>query len=88
MPYDAVREMTLKEEIENLKVPQNVKERLLQKLKEEYSKMDEKLWIASNKQEERAAQDYEKFNRMREQNISLKSACFALAAALKQEYEL
>ena len=88
MPYDAVREMTLQEEIENLEVPQNVKERLLQKLKEEYSKMDEKLCIASNKQEERAAQDFEKNNRMREQNISLKSACFAMAAALKQEYDL
>ncbi len=78
----------MQEEIKSLEVPDYVKERLLQKLKKEYSKMDEKLWIASNKQEERAAQDYEKFNRMREQNISLKNACFALAAALKQEYEL
>ena len=89
MPYSEIkREMTLQEEIENLEVSQNVKERMLQKLKEMYSEMDRKLWEVSHKQEERATQDFEKYNRTREQNISLKSACFALAAALKQEYEL
>lgn len=85
MPYDAVkREMTLQEEIENLEVPQNVKERLLQKLKEEHYRMEK----AVEERETRTADVYEKLDRMREQNISLKSACFALAAALKQEYEL
>lgn len=89
MPYSEIkREMTLQEEIENLEVSQNVKERMLQKLKEMYSEMDRKLWEVSHKQEERATQDFEKYNRTREQNISLKSACFALSAALKQEYEL
>lgn len=43
MPYDEIkREMTLQGEIENLEVPQNVKERLLQKLKEMYSEMNKK----------------------------------------------
>ena len=85
MPYDAVkREMTLQEEIENLEVPQNVKERLLQKLKEQDYRMEK----AVEKRETRTADVYEKLDRMREQNIFLKSACFALAAALKQEYEL
>ena len=84
MPYDEIkREMTLQEEIENLEVPQNVKERILQKLKEFYSEMDYRLCEANRKREDKATEDYEKYNRMREQNISLKSACFALAAALK-----
>ena len=80
--------MILEEEIENLEVPQNVKERLLQKLKEMYLEMDEKMREVSHKQEVKATQNFEKYNKMREQNISLKSACFALAAALNQEYEL
>lgn len=85
MPYDEIkREMTLQEEIQNLDVPPHVKERLLQKLKEQDYRMEK----AVEERETRTADVYEKLDRMREQNISLKSACFALAAALKQEYEL
>lgn len=85
MPYDAVkREMTLQEEIENLEVPQNVKERLLQKLKEN----DYRIEKAVEEREVRIADMHEKYDRMREQNISLKSACFALAAALNEKYDI
>lgn len=85
MSYDAIkREMTLQEEIENLEVSKDVKDRLLQKLKEMSSKMDKKLCEVSHKQEE----NFEKYNRIREQNISLKSACFALAAALNEKYDI
>ena len=65
-----------------------MKERLLQKLKEMYSEMDKKMCEVSHKQEVKETQNFEKYNKMREQSISLKNACFALAAALEQEYEL
>ena len=83
----AVRETTLQEEIEGLEVPEHVRKRMLSKLKrmcEEMEAMESKLWEANHEREMRVA----KYDRMREQIISLKSACFDLAAALKQQYEL
>ena len=79
-----VRETTLREEIENLEVPEHIKKRILCKLNQMCEEMDAKLWEANHEREMRSS----KYDRMREQNISLKSACFDLAAALKQQYEL
>ena len=82
------RETTLREEIEDLGVPQSLKDRLLRKLDEMQAGFDRQLCEATWKREKMATEDHEKYNRIREQNISLKNACFALAAAVKQEYEL
>ena len=82
---NAVRETTLREDIENLEMPEYMRKRMLFKLERMYEEMDEKLWEVTHKQEAKTTYEY---NKMREQNISLKNACFDLAAALKQQYEL
>ena len=78
MSYDQPkRETTLQEEIEGLEVSQNVKARLLQKLKEECYKIQK----LKEEKEVIAEEMYD----IRKQNISLKKACVALAVALKRE---
>ena len=78
------RELTLEEEIKLLDISEEAEGRLLLKLSNIRSEFDESLF----EMEKKATSEREKYDKMREQNISLKSACFALAAALKQEYEL
>lgn len=79
------REMTVKEEIEHLDIPQEIKDRILQKLKEVDYNFSKRLAQKENEHCERIAKDKEKLDRMTEQNLALKNACFALSDALKQE---
>ena len=83
-----VRQMTLQEEIENLDITQDVKDHLFRKLDEMKERFDKDLECATKKYEIKTACDHEKYEKLREQNISLKNACFALSAALNQQYEL
>ena len=77
------REMTVKEEIELLNIPQEVKDRILNKLIREFSEKIEK----ERAYNERLEIDMVKIDidRIIEQNLALKNACFALSDALKQE---
>lgn len=84
----SVRQMTLQEEIENLDIEQDVKERLLRKLDEMKARFDKDLECATKKSEIKTACDHEKYEKLREQNISLKNACFALSSAINQQYGL
>ena len=83
-----VRQMTLCEEIENLDIEQEVKDRLLRKLEEMKARFDKNLECATRRSEMKTACDHEKHEKLREQNMSLRNACFALSAALNQQYEL
>lgn len=81
-----VREMTLQEEIENLDIPQNVKDRILRKLEEMKAQFDRILWEETHEKTEiKAAMEAEKENKMKEQIEFLKTACLALANAVNQE---
>ena len=79
------REMSVKEEIEHLDIPQEIKDRILQKLKEVDCNFSKRLAQKENEYCERIAKDREKLDRMNKQNLALKNACFALSDALKQE---
>lgn len=82
------REITLGEMIDRLGIPKNEKEELYKKLCDERSEngreFEEKMTLLNRK----LMEANHKCDELREQNISLKSACFDLAAALKQQYEV
>ena len=81
-----VRKMTLQEEIENLNIEQEVKDRLLRKLEEMKAQFDRILWEETHEKPEiKSAMEADKQNKMREQIDSLKTACLALANAVNQE---
>lgn len=82
------REMTLEEEIDSLEIPKNEKERLIKKLYNEHSEKECEFEERMRKLNYKLMDANHKCDKLREQNVSLKSACFDLAAALKQQYEL
>ena len=84
----AKRETTLDEEIDSLLIPTDMKDMLANKLCDERSKREREFKEKMEKLNYELSVINNKFDEIREQNISLKSACFSLAAALKQQYDL
>ena len=82
------REKTLDEEIVRLSIPVEIKDMLANKLCDERSKKECEFEERMERLNHELMAISNKFDKLREQNISLKSACFDLAAALKQQYEL
>lgn len=82
--YCCTREATLEEEIAKLDISENDKQRIFKKLENERAMYEEKVMNRIHDLEI----EREKCTGIREQNISLKNACFALAAALNGKYEL
>ena len=89
MDYEKVicgnKEMSVREEIEHLDIPQETKDRILKKLKEVDCNFSKRIAQKENEYCEKIAKEIERFNGINKQNLALKNACFALSDALKQE---
>lgn len=78
-------EKSIEQEIGDLEISQEDKDRILKKLKSMNCNFSKRLAQKENECCEKITKDREKLDRMTEQNLALKNACFALSDALKQE---